>query len=114
MIKEQVDSLTKILDELRLGMDDGDGAYALQAMQGATLLTSVVSILLCWAVHLILSSAMGRMDEKLRDISDRVESMGSTGSKNEKVLAELVDEIRAAVSILRVSNNSRARLVARI
>ena len=57
---------------------------------------------------------MGRMDEKLRDISDRVESMGSTGSKNEKVLGELVDEVRAAVSMLKVSSNSRAGSVTRI
>ena len=57
---------------------------------------------------------MGRMDEKLRDISDRVESMSSTGRSNEKVLGELVDEIRTAVSILRVSSNSRAGLVTHI
>ena len=45
------------------------------------------------------------MDEKLRDMADRIENMGSTGSRNEKVLSELVDEIRAVVSILRVSSN---------
>ena len=110
-MKEQIDGLAKILDELRLGMDDGDGAHALQEMQGTTLLTSVVSIPLCWVLHLILSSAMGRMDEKLRDISDCVKSIGSTGRSNEKALGELVDEIRAAVNVLRVSSNSRARLV---
>ena len=41
MTKEQIDSC---LDELRLGMDDGEGAHALQAMQGDTPLTSVISI----------------------------------------------------------------------
>ena len=51
------------------------------------------------------------MDDKLRDIADRIENMGSTGSSNEKVLSELVDEIRAAVSILRVSSNSLVVLV---
>ena len=44
MTKEQIDSLAKSLDELRLGMEDGEGAHALQAMQGDTLLTSVISI----------------------------------------------------------------------
>ena len=39
-------SLAKSLDELRLGMSDGDGAHALQQMQGDTILTSVVSVLL--------------------------------------------------------------------
>ena len=110
-MKEQIDGLANILDELRLGIDDGDGAHALQEMQGTTLLASVVSILLCWILQLILSSTMERMDEKLRDISDCVKSMGSTGRSNEKVLGELVDEIRAAISILRVSSNSRAGLV---
>ena len=42
--KEQIKSLAKSLDELRLGMDDGDGAHALQAMQGDMLLTSVISV----------------------------------------------------------------------
>ena len=42
--KERINSLAKSLDELRLGMDDGDGAYALQTMQGDTLLTSVIFI----------------------------------------------------------------------
>ena len=44
MTREQINSLVKILDELRLGMDDGDGAQALQAMQGDAILTSVVSV----------------------------------------------------------------------
>ena len=44
MTKEQINNLAKSLDELRVGMDDGDGAHALQAMQGEALLTSVVSI----------------------------------------------------------------------
>ena len=47
MTKEQINSLAKSLDELRLGMDDGDGAHGLQAMQGDTILTSVVSVSLC-------------------------------------------------------------------
>ena len=42
--KEQIDGLVKGLDELRLGMDDGDVAHALQAMQGEALLTSVISV----------------------------------------------------------------------
>ena len=44
MTKEQIDGLVKGLDELRLGMDDGDVAHALQAMQGEALLTSVISV----------------------------------------------------------------------
>ena len=44
MTKEQINSLARSLAELRLGMDDGDGAYALQAMQGDTVLTSVISM----------------------------------------------------------------------
>ena len=44
MTKEQINGLAKSLDELRLGMDDGDGAHALQAMQGNTLLTSVIPV----------------------------------------------------------------------
>ena len=42
--KEQIKSLAKSMDELRLGMDDGDGAHALQATQGDILLTSVISV----------------------------------------------------------------------
>ena len=111
MTKEQISSLAKSLDELRLGMDDGDGAHALQAMQGDTLLTLVVSLLLGRIPHLTLFSAVGRMDDKLRNMADRVENIGSAGSGNEKVLSELVVEIRAVVSVLRVSDNSRAGLV---
>ena len=44
MTKEQINSLAKSLDELRPGMDDGDGAHALQAMQGDALLMSVISV----------------------------------------------------------------------
>ena len=46
------------------------------------------------------------MDDKLRDMADRIENMGSAGSGIEKALSELVDEIRAVVSILRVSMDS--------
>ena len=114
MTKEQISSLAKSLDELRLGMDDGDGAHALQAMQGDTLLRSAIFVPLGWVPHLIPSSAVGRVDDKLRDMADRIENMGSTGSGNEKVLSELVDEIRAVVNILRVSSNSLAGLVAQV
>ena len=51
------------------------------------------------------------MEGKLRDMADRVEKIDSTGSSNGKLLSELVDEIRAAASILRVSSNSWAGLV---
>ena len=114
MTREQINRLSKSLDELRLGMDDGDGAHALQTTQGDTLLTSVISVPLGRTLHLIFSSAVGRMDDKLRDMADRIENMGSTGSGNEKVLSELVDEIRAVVSVLRVSSNSLAGLVTQI
>ena len=47
------------------------------------------------------------MDNRLREMTDRVEDIGSTGSSNEKVFFDpLADETRAAVSILRVSSNS--------
>ena len=114
MTKEQINCLAKSLDELRLGMDDGDGAHAMQAMQGDTILTSVISVSLHRTLCRTLSSAVGRMDDKLRGMADRVDNMGSTGSGNEKVLSELVDEIRAAISILQVSSNSRTRLVMRM
>ena len=51
------------------------------------------------------------MEDKLRDMADRVENMCFAGSNKEKVLSELVDEIRAAVSLLRVSGNSWTGLV---
>ena len=54
------------------------------------------------------------MDDKLQDMADRVENMGSTGSGSEKVLSELVDEIRVIGRILRVSSNPRAGLVTQI
>ena len=44
MTKEQINGLAKSLEDLRLGIDDGDGTHALQAMQGDTLLTSVISV----------------------------------------------------------------------
>ena len=46
--KGQINSLAKSLDELRLGMDDGDEAHALQAMQGDGLRMSVISVSLRW------------------------------------------------------------------
>ena len=42
--REQINTLVKSLDELRLGVDDVGGAHALQAMQGDTLLTSVIPL----------------------------------------------------------------------
>ena len=44
MTKEQINGLAKSLDELRVGMDEMDGAHALQATQGDALRTSVVSV----------------------------------------------------------------------
>ena len=106
--KEQINSLAKSLDELRLGIDDGDGAHAMQAMQGDTILTSVISVSLHRTLCRTLSSAVGLIDDKLRGMADRVDNIGSTGSGNEKVLSELVDEIRTVISILRVSGDTLA------
>ena len=47
MAREEINNLVKSLDELRLGVDDVDGAHALQAVQGDTLLTSAISVPLC-------------------------------------------------------------------
>ena len=105
MAKEQISSLAKSLDELRLGMDDGDGAHAMQAMQGDTILTSAISVSLLSTLCRTLSSTVGRIDNKLRGMADRIDNIGSTGSGNEKVLSELADDIRAIVSILRVSGH---------
>ena len=77
MTKEQINGLAKSVDELRLAMDDGDGARALQAMQGDTLLTLVTSLSPRRIPHLILYSAVGRMEDKLRDMADRIENMCS-------------------------------------
>ena len=57
---------------------------------------------------------MGRIDEKLQDIADRIKNMGSTQCNNEKAQAELVGEIRAVVNSLQVSNDSRAGFVTHI
>ena len=54
------------------------------------------------------------MEDKLRDMADRIEKIESTGSSNGKLLSELVDEIRAVVSILRVSSDSRVGFVTQI
>jgi len=44
------------------------------------------------------------VSNKLRDISDRIESAGDVGVGGGKVVSELVDEIRAAIAHFQVSN----------
>ena len=51
----------------------------------------------------MLSSVLERINGKLQDI----ESAGHMGSSDGKVVSELVDEIRAAITNCQVSNKAR-------
>ena len=44
MTKEQIDTLAKGLDELRLRIDDVGDTHALQIMEGVALVVSVISV----------------------------------------------------------------------
>ena len=48
-------------------------------------------------------------DNKLRDISDRIESAGDMGVGGGKIVSELVDEIRTAIANFQVSNKAQTR-----
>jgi len=49
------------------------------------------------------------VDNKLRDIFNRIESAGYMGVGGGKVVSELVDEIRAAITNFQVSNKAQTR-----
>ena len=93
MTKEQIDALVKSLD--RLGLGDNDG-----------LLVSVISAPLYSILYLILSSALERINDKLRDVSNRIENAGYMGSNDGKAVSELMDEIRAAIANRQVSSKA--------
>ena len=64
----------------------------------------LVILAICLVPCLILSSALERIKNKLEDLSDRVENMEQTGDNGDaKVVAELVGDIRDAVTDCQVS-----------
>ena len=107
MTKEQIDTLVKSLDGLGLGTNDEDVVRKPQSTQSDTLLVLVVLITLYLLPHSVLSSALERIKDKLRDGSDRVEKAGHLGRDDGKVVSELLVEIRAAVNDRQVSSKDR-------
>jgi len=53
------------------------------------------------------SSTLGRFKEKLREVSNRIENAGYTGSEEDaEVVSQLMDEIRAAIVDCQVSDKA--------
>ena len=106
MTKEQIDALVKGLGRLGLGTNDGDAVHKPRSTGNDDLPMSVILISLYSIPHSILSSAPGRIDDKLRDISNRIEDAGYMGSNDGKAVPELMDEIRAAIANRQVSGKA--------
>ena len=98
--KEQIDALLKLLDKPGVGMNDGDAVHKLQSTHG-----SVISVPLCLTI-LILSSALERIKDMLREASSRVENAGYFGTDDGKDVFELLAEIQAAVGDCQVSSKT--------
>ena len=104
MTKEQIDALLKWLDKLGAGVNDGDAIRKLQPTRSDALLASVISAPLCLIQHSILSSALERIKDKFRDVSDRIENPGYMGSTEDvKAVPQIMEEIRGAIADCQVS-----------
>ena len=91
-------------------MNDGDAIHKLQPTRSDALLASVISAPLCLIQHSILSSALERIKDKFRDVSDRIGNPGYMGStEGAKAVSQLIEEIRAAIADCQVSGNAQTR-----
>jgi Mg2+ and Co2+ transporter CorA len=95
--KEQIDVLAKSLDRLT------DTVRKLQQTRSEVPPASVIPASLHPILRSTLSSALEQINDKLRDIYDRIESMGSVGSNDGEVVSELVDKVLAAIADRKVS-----------
>ena len=100
MTKEKLDVLVNSWNRLGLEANSGDVVPKLQSTQSNTLIVSVTSVPPYLPPHLTLSSALERINYKLRDISKHVENASYTGND---VVSEL-DEIIAAIANFQVSS----------
>ena len=106
-MKKQIDAFLKRLDKLGIGMNDGGAVRKLQSTQSDAPFMSVISARLCLIQYSILSSALERIKNKLRDMSDRIENPGYTEStEGAKVVSQFMEEIRAAVADCQVSGKA--------
>lgn len=106
MTKEKVDALLERFEKLDVG---GDTVHGQDATQTDALLTSVISPSLYSTIHSIPPSALERIEDKLRDVSDRVESGGHVASNEDtKAVSELMDYIRDAVTSYQVCGGTQA------
>jgi len=101
--KEQIDALLKLLDKPGVGMNDRDAVHKLQSTH---LLVISVPILCPQIEYSILFSALERIEDMLRVVSDRVDNAGHLGRDDGKVVSELLVEIRAAVNDCQVSSKA--------
>lgn len=104
MTKGQIDALLKWLAGLGLGTNDGDVVHELQLARSDGPPVSVVLVFHYLIPHRILSSALEQVNDKLRDISDRIENAGYIGNN---VVSELMDEIRATITNSQVSSKAQ-------
>ena len=104
MTKGQIDILLKWLARLGLGTNDEDVACKLRSARNNSPPVSVVLVSRYLIPHRILSSAPEEVNDKLRDISDRIENAGYIESS---VVSEFMDEIRVAITNSQVSTKAR-------
>ena len=105
--KEQIDALLKRLDKLGVGVNDGDATHTLQPERSGALLASAILAPLCLIQHSILSSALERIKDKVRDVSDCIENPGYMGNtEGAKAVSRLMEEIRTAIADCQVSGRA--------
>ena len=88
-------------------MNDGDAIRKLQPTRSDALLASVISVPPCLIRYQILSSALERIKDKFRDISDRIENPGYMGStEGARAMSQLMEENQAAIADFQVSGKA--------
>lgn len=79
------------------------------ARNDAALLSAIQAFLACSFVE-FSPSALERIKDKLKEVSDRIENMGRVGNNEDvKAVAQLVDHIRDAVTDCKVSGEVLTR-----
>ena len=103
MTKEKLEILVNSWDGMGLGTNGGDVVPKLQSAQSNTLITSVTSVPPYLLPHLILPSALERINDKLRDVSKHAENAGYMGSN----VASELDEIITAIANCQASSEAQ-------
>ena len=96
------------LDRLGLGANNEGTVPKQESARSDVLFVSVFSAPLCSILHRTLPSALSRIEDKLRDVSERVGNVGHAGSNEDtKVVSELMGYIRDIVDRQAVSDKSQ-------